>query len=67
MLNELFEAERIADSISDENFMGQILGGIAVGYKYNDDFEKAIFYNKKALKGVRLFEILSAYLIPIFE
>jgi hypothetical protein len=57
MLNELFEAERIADSISDENFMGQILGGIAVGYKYNDDFEKAILYNKKALKGVRKGEL----------
>lgn len=57
MLNELFEAERIADSISDESFMPQILGGIAVGYKDNGDFKKAISYNKKSLKYIRKGEL----------
>lgn len=50
MLEELFEAERIADSIGDDNFTAQILGSIAIGYKYYGDLEKSTVYSKKSLK-----------------
>lgn len=49
MFSELFEAKRIADSVSDDYFMGQILGSIAVGYKQNNQLKKSIEYNKKAV------------------
>lgn len=57
MLAELFEAQRIADSISDHNFSGQILASIAVAYKQNNDIETSIAYNKKSLKYFREGEI----------
>lgn len=50
MLEELFEAKQIADSVSDTNFLPQLLGGIALGYKESGDVKKAITYSKDAIK-----------------
>lgn len=49
---ELFEAETIADSINDTTFLAQIYGAIAIFYKKNKNYKKAILYNKKALKVI---------------
>jgi DNA-binding CsgD family transcriptional regulator len=57
MLKELFEAKKIADSISDTSFLPQLLGAIAIGYKQSGNVEKAIYYDKEALKYLRKGEL----------
>lgn len=52
MLEELFDAQHVADSIADTSFTAQILGSIAVGYKHYGDLEKSTEFNKKSLKYV---------------
>lgn len=63
MLAELFEAEQIADSISDDNFSGQILASIAVCYKDCNALDKSIAYNKKSLQYLKDSEIDKAIIL----
>lgn len=53
MLKELFEAKHIADSVSDTNFLPQLLGSIAIGYKESGDVDKAILYSKEAINYLK--------------
>jgi len=63
MLEELFEAQRVADSIADTNFTTQILGSIAIGYKEYGDLKKSTEYSKKSLRYVSNGELDEAIIL----
>lgn len=63
MLEELFDAQRIADSIADTNFTAQILGSIAIGYKHYGDLKKSTEYSKKSLNYVTEGELDAAIIL----
>lgn len=63
MLEELFDAQRTADSIADTNFTTQILGSIAIGYKHYGDLKKSTEYSKKSLNYVAHGELDEAIIL----